>query len=360
MSAQYKISLMSAAGVVVAEVTDYRWLAYSKRVNEPGLLQFELNGTHAAVSLLEDDSQVIVYRRNTDLGLDWTPDFYGFYQAEQRNRTDTEKFTASCPGQMSLLARRIIAWYASVANRTTFTNAKAETMMKILVNYNAAALATTANGRFRAGAITGLTVETDSSRGNTISFTCPSANLLKALQDIAAIGGGDFDVVRTGAATWNFRFYPGQLGTDRTATVLFASERGNVSEVTYDRNAIDEKTVAIVGGQGDDSARQIALRTSTAYSAANDIEVWVDARSVASTGLNNAGDVALFKAREREQFEFKILQTPATAYGIHYFLGDLVSAKYGTVSLTQKIQDVTVRFDGNTGKEEIQIGLLTI
>lgn len=357
MAPQYRIVLKTAAGVKVADVGDFLSLAYTKQVNAPGLCQFVLNGEHAAVSLLELDSQVEVYRRDNAQGIDWYCDFYGLYRGtEQAFSKGLDRFTAFCPGQLSLLGRRHILYPAGTASRSEFTSVAAETVMKTLVNYNAGASATTGNSRKRNGAITGVSVAADAAGGNTISWSCAWKNLLEQLQAIAQVAGGDFDLVKTGAQAWQFRFYAGQLGTDRSATVTFALEYGNMDEPVYRRMRLDEKTVAVVGGQDTGANRATRTRTGADYSAANDIELFVDGRSNdADAKLDARGDAALDKATARNEFRYKVLQAPSSLYGLHYSLGDLVKARYKAVELTQQVYGVTVSFSGSDAKEVIDV-----
>ncbi|MBX6770892.1 MAG: hypothetical protein IRY83_04150 [Chloroflexi bacterium] len=361
MSAEYRLDLHTAAGVKVAEITDFLMLSYSRRVNAPGLLTVTLRGDHPALTSLELDGQAIVYRRNPTMGLGtWTADFWGLWRYQERRYTDHDTVELRFPGILSLLARRIVAWAAGTTNRSSFQNVKAETVMKTLVSYNAGANATTANGRIRNGAITGLTVETDQARGNTISRDCAYRNLLEVLQELAPIAGGDFDLVKTGTQAWEFRWYTGQRGTDRTATLLFALERGNMAEPRFAHDRLDERTVAIVGGQGEGVDRAVVVRTGADYAATNDIEVFVDARSESTTdGLDAKGDAKLFDVRARPTFKFSILQTPACYYGVHYFLGDLVTARYRDIQTTQKIVGVSVSLDRD-GAEKIDVETMLV
>ncbi len=356
MSTDYRIDILTAAGVKRAEVTDFLDLAYTRRVNAPGLLNFTLSGEHAAIAELEDKSQIIVYRRNTAMGLSWTADFWGLYRAQQRSYSDRDLFRARCPGILTMLGWRQVAWYAGTANRSTFSAVAAETIVKTLVSYNAANSAIVANGRLREGAITGLSVQLDGGAGNTLSLSCAYRNLLTALQEIAPIAGGDFDLVKTGAATWEFRWYIGQLGTDRTATVVFALGYGNMAEPVYEYDRINECTVAIVGGQGEGGGRAIVARTGPDYAAVNDIEMFVDGRnSSVVAALNADGDAALDASRAREQFKFKILQTPACFYGVHYQLGDLVTARWRDIVAIQKIVAVSIEVTPQGERIDVEI-----
>lgn len=360
MSASYKLRLHSAAGALVAEVTDFWELSYTKRVNTPGMLRFKLSADHAAVALLEHKSQVEVHRRNQDLGIDWYCDFPGLYLDQHHAYTDRGVFTANCPGLMWFLGTRIVGWYAGTANRSAFTSDPAETIMKTLVDYNACANATTGNGRQRDGAITGLSIQTDGANGNTLDWNCAWKNLLTELQALALVGGGDFDLVKTAAQAWQFRWYTGQRGTDRSATVIFAMGRGNLASPYYRYNRIGEKTAAIVGGQGEGSARDIVVRTGADYSAGNDVEVFVQATNRSTTaGYNAAGDKRLDELRARDAFGFDVVQTEACLYGDvsaggHYELGDLVTARAFGIEETHKFVAATVTLNANA-KETIDL-----
>jgi len=360
MATEYRLDIYTAAGVKLAEVSDFWMLRYRRQVNAPGVLSFTLAGDHRVVPQLEHNSQVIVYRRNAAMGLPWTADFYGLFRGQKRNYTDHDTFAATCPGILTMLSWRIVAWKAGISNRSSFSSARAETVMKTLVSYNAGANATTANGRIRNGMIPGISVQVDGARGNTISVDCAWDNLLEILQKVAGIGGGDFDLIKIGAAAWEFRWYTGQRGTDRTASLLFALERGNMAEPEYEYDRVDERTVAVVGGQGEGSDRVVVVRSGPDYSAGNDIETFVDARNCTTTGgLNSSGDSRLVALRARQEFTYRVVQTPGCTYGVHYELGDLVRAQYGTVNVTQKIVGVTISLSRD-GAETIDVEMQTI
>ena len=360
MSTEYRMDVYTASGVKLAEIADFWQLSYRRQVNAPGVLSFAVSGGHRVVPQLEHNSQVILYRRNPSLGLPWTAEFWGLFRGQKRSFSDHDVFEAACPGILTMLGWRIVAWKAGTSNRSSFSSAEAETIMKTLVAYNAGPQATAANGRIRDGAIVGLSVEADGGHGNTISLDCAYDNLLEVLQKVAAIGGGDFDLVKTDAQAWEFRWYAGQRGTDRTATLLFALERGNMAEPVYTYDRVDERTVAIVGGPGEEASRAVVVRTGPDYGASNDVEVFVDARNSSTTdSLNASGDSKLQDTRAKQTFAFKVLQTPACYYGVHYGLGDLVKAQYGAVNVTQKIVGVSVSLDRG-GAEKIDVEMQSV
>ena len=357
----YRLDVYDTAGTLQAVLTDFTFLAYTKTVNAPGLLRFGLAGDHGLLSSLADKWQVEVWRKPE--GAAWGRDFAAIYRTGQWTHGVLSKFTATCPGLMHLLQWRIVAWKAGTASRSVFASAKAETIMKTLASYNAAAAATTGNGRIRDGAIPGLTVATDGAAGNTLDWNCAYDNLLETLQKLSMIAGGDFDLVKTSATAWEFRWYTGQLGTDRTATVVFALERGNMGAPQHIGPRVNERTAAIVAGQGEEADRATVVRTGANYNAStNNIEMFVNASNSATTGgLNAQGDRKLAEAQARESFDFQALQAPATLYGVHYFLGDLVAAvnPFTGASLTLKVNSVSISLD-ESGQETIELRFVTV
>lgn len=355
MTTDFKLVARNTAGAKVAEITDYLTLAYRKAVNAPGLLKFTLNGDHAAIALLIDKYQVEVWRRNVALGIDWYADFYGLFRSPESGYTDRNAFEATCPGQMTLLSWRHVAYPADTVDRTKFTSKPGETIMKQMVKYNATSSGTTADGRIRnatsAGVLSGVATignEADGVHGNTLDWYCSLDNLLASLQKLARVAGGDFDLIKTGAATWEFRWYTGQRGTDRSATVTFSLGYGNMARPRTSYNRLDEKTVALVAGGGSAGARTFVVRTGSNFGSSNDIEMLVDARNegTVTAALNARGDARLDVVQARQEFKYRVLQSPACAYGLHYCvagaIGDLVKGVFNTTTATQKIMAVEV------------------
>lgn len=362
--ADYAIVIKSRAGATLRILTGqeggYNQQSYRKEVNGVGLLMVDLDAEHDAITDLEQDGQVEVWRWDDANSVTPYADFEALFVDEERRADDdgNSVFRAICPGQMDFLARAIVAWAANTANRSLFTTVKASKIMVDLVTYNAvAASATTGNGRLRTTDLANITSEADDNAGNTLTFACAQQPLIEALQDVARIGDRDFYLTRTGAQAWVFHTDQ-YLGTDRSTTVTFALNYGNMSNPLLRRNRLNEKTVAIAGGQGEDSDRDFVTRTGTNYSATyNSKEVFVPATQYTTTdGLNAAGDIRLDELRARDDLTWDVIQTPGSLYGVHYFLGDLVTGYYEGVTATKQITAVSVTYaPGNDRAETIQV-----
>jgi len=364
MAADYAIVIKSRAGAILRVLTGqeggFRQLWYKKELNDVGLLYFDLDGEHEAIADLERDAQIEVWRWDTANSVTAYADFEALFVDEVRSADDDGNivFRAECPGQMDFLARESVSWPANTADRSIFTSDPAETILKTLVTYNAVtASATTGNGRIRTTDLANITVAADGAGGTTLTFACAHTNLLDALQEVARIGDRDFYLTRTGAQAWQFRTAQ-YLGTDRSATVIFALNFGNMSNPVLRRNRLNEKTVAVVGGQGEDSSRDFEVRTGANYNATyNSKVVFHDARQYSTTdGYNAAGDVRLDELRAKDELTWDVIQTPGSLYGVHYFHGDLVTGKFIDISATKQIVTVDVSYvPSDEMPESIQI-----
>lgn len=358
--ANYRLDVYDTSGDLQYALTDFKYLAYTRRVNNPGVIQFGIRGDHPMLGTIADKWQVEVWRKPDSE--DWTRETTGLYRKLAWEYGEQSRAVITCNGLLSMLSWRIVAWYTSTDNRSSFTNEKAETIGNLLVKYNCTSDATTANGRLRDGEITGLSVETDGEEGESVYFYCAYSNVLEALKKLSMVGGGDFDLVKTSSTAWQYRWYTGQLGTDKSSSIYFALARGNMANPVYEDNRIEEVTVAVVGGQGELSSRMTAIRTGTNYNVStNNIETFVAATDVASSGgLNSRGDERLTQFEAVKSFKFDVLQTPSTMYGTHYTLGDLVTAvnPFDDTEYTQKVDAVTVSIN-EMGEESIHIEMKT-
>jgi hypothetical protein len=369
--ADYRLDVYNASGVMqgvmagtaaggAEDRAGFLSLSCVRRVNAPGLLVFTLRGDHPILSSLADKWQFELWRKPE--GTTWAREFSGLFRAGGWSYGEKSTIVLYCPGIMSLLGMRIINYPEDMANFTAFSNDPAETIMKRLVQYNITSDATTGNGRKRNGTnwpATQISVEEDGAHGDSRDWYCFGENLLENLQKLAPIAGGDFDLGKTSSTSYKFSWSDGQLGTDRSATVMFSLERGNMGVPQYAESRENEQTVACVWGQGEGSLQDYVTRTGTNYSTSNDIELFVNASDVESgntTGLNDRGDQRLREVEAVQSFYFEMLQVPATLYGVHYFLGDLVTVVNPMTGseYVRKITEVTQTLEGE-GKPTIGV-----
>lgn len=351
----HKVLVYDLTGTKRYEFTDFLDLSVTREVPAPGFMAINLSGEHALLANLQDKWQFEYWRKPT--GLSWSREFVGIYRKKEWEKIGVSTAVLSLPGLVSMLGWRHVAWYANTTWRSKFVGAKAETIMKYLVNYNAGASAIVANGRLREGAITGLSVQADGANGNTLDWFCAYDNLLSTLQDLAKGAGGDFDLVKTSSTTYEFRWYTGQLGTDRTGTVRFSMELGNMSNPKSIIDGMNSASVAIVGGKGENENRATTVVVGSDYHVtSNNIEIFVNASDVDTTnGLISRGGNGLAELTIKDEFTFNVVQTPASLYGVHYFLGDLVSGMNPSTSVLNSYKVASAVIAVSDNKDDIQV-----
>jgi hypothetical protein len=353
MLTEYELRIYNRAGALQYILTQRKGLlalSYSKRVNQVGVCRFTVNADNAIVDVIDLDWQVEVRRRDAESGLAWYVDFYGLFRDEERSANDDgiSTFTGTAYDANDWLARAIVAYNADITDRTKFTTKAVETIAKTLVTRNATAAGSTGDGREVAVGAWGafITVQANGSAGATVDYACAYRPLLESLQELASVGSGDFNMVKTGAEAWDFRWYNGQLGTDRSGSVTFDLALDNMSNPVLKRVRSAEYTVAIAGGQDTGTARTVVVRTGANYNTTyNASEMFVQAGQYSTSGgVTAAADARLREVEARDDLTFDVKQVPATLYGKHYFLGDLVTGTYQGVTATKQIVGVTVSF----------------
>ena len=360
MSVSYTVIAYSSVGTRLSYSDDVLSLDCTRAVNGIDIFNLTYLTTANSVQYLVAGSIVEVYRQDPDAGIASYREFSGIVREIVRTVTDTDITAIRAVGFTALLADRIVAYRAGVANRSQFTAVPAETVLKTLFDYNLGASATTGNGRLLSGVLSGATTTASAGTGNAISIACHADNLLTAMQAVQEVGGGDFDVIYTAPATYTFTWYLGQRGTDRSASVIFSIPNGSIGQITTTYSAITDTTAAIVGGQGEGVDRVYAVRPAVPPTGMSLREGWVDARqSTTLAEYQQRGDIALEEAtRARSRIDVVVVQTTALRYGRDYFLGDLVSISVDGVLYTRKIASVAIRV-GTDGSENIDVGLIS-
>jgi hypothetical protein len=371
MAVHYTIEFIGGLTLLGAVSQDFLNLAISRAVNAPDIMQVEYDASSYNVQQLIIGRPVIVTRVDTEAGISPSVEFAGLIRRIVRRVSNTTTFQVTAVGMMALLGDRIVAWKSGIINRSVWRNAPAEQVLRNLFSFNIGVNATTANGRLLAGDLTGMTNSATGNTGNLISIGLAQQNLLSAMQKVADVGGGDFSLSYTPyPSTWVFNWHLGQLGTDRTATVLLSVPLGTISELIVDDNRINDFTISVVGGTGEGAARLFAVRPATLPTLADGREKFVDARNEkkGTIGrLRQVGQIAINRQRrKRTTYTVSLLQNAALRYGRDYFLGDLVtildvpSGNFGRVDggvpITQKISEVGLEFQSD-GRETVDVTL---
>jgi hypothetical protein len=235
--------------------------------------------------------------------------------------------TVRAAGPVGRLGRRVVAWRAGLAGRTSFRSQPAETIMKALVGGNLGSAATVAQGRLLDGVQAGVSVAPDQGRGPRLDWDCGGENLLLSLQRLSRVSGLDFDL-RPAGGGYAFEVYPGGWGEDRSATVVFSLGRGNMGAPEW-RGRWSGTAAALVGGPDVGADRVWSVARTAGYAlGTNDGELFVNAARLAGSAARiEWGGRALAEANADLGFTCEPRQTEGCAFGRDYGLGDWVSAE---------------------------------
>lgn len=215
-----------------------------------------------------------------------------------------------------------------------------------------------------------LTVQNDVGAGGaSITKAFAYRNVLTVLQELADIANENgvylaFDVVRTAPATFQFRTYAGQRGTDHSRTSgdprLVGKQYGNLAEASFGTFHSNERNWVLVAGKGEENARVTVERYNTSRIGAskwNRREYFKDSRDNDSTAALQAdGDEVLNDYKPKQILTGRLLDTPGMQFGVHYQFGDIVTAQAFGYNVDCHISSVRVKVDQDNG-EQIDVRL---
>ena len=213
-----------------------------------------------------------------------------------------------------------------------------------------------------------LDIDTDASAGATVKGSARFDilyELLQNLSDASAQAGTPlgFEIVQNGSRLLFKTYVP----TNRASTIRLDIANNRLTETTYSV-AQPKMTRAIVGGQGDGTARTFLERSSTTSLTAEGtwgrrIEQYVDSRSSAdSTALQTDGDAALADGGKAQvTASVKPTDDSTMLFGQDWFLGDTVTVVVGDYELAAVVTELGlsvagdgVRLYGTIGEPKLQ------
>jgi len=206
--------------------------------------------------------------------------------------------------------------------------------------------------------------------GASVSKAFAYRNVLTVLQELCEVAREvndvwlGFDVVRIAPGVFEFRTYVGQRGQNHSRTSgdprLVGKQYGNFSQPIFGTYHADERNFVVVGGQGEDLARELVYRWNYDRwhaSKWNRHEYFKDARDNATTAaLEAEGDAALEEFKPKQILAGIVHDTPGMLYNIHYGFGDILTAEAFGYSVDCHVTAVKVVVKQNTG-EQVEIKL---
>jgi hypothetical protein len=241
-----------------------------------------------------------------------------------------------------LLDRRIIA-YAAGSSYAAKSAAPADDQLKAFWAENAGA---SISGTDRDGLETQadisayVTTQANLSAGASIAKAAARRKLLAVAQELceASTTAGTymtFEIIAPSESTLELRTYTTQRGVDRRASsgspVILREQAGVLENAELEIDYHNEKTFVVAGGQGEGTARLIATALDTTrmgVSPFGRIEDFLDMSNVAdAASLQDDADSGLRYGRPVITFTGDLIETPALTRGIHFDLGDMLTAE---------------------------------
>ena len=381
---EFFIKQLNRAGVVL-QVRLKPLVIRASRNKYGGSLSLNLGitATERVESLVNPFDVFQVFVRNRQLGIVdnssalnngfvlWDEYLVDGYQInDEPNGTSTLQISAH--NKWGILNWRRSLWQEAIANRSNFENQPVETIGKTIVQYNATADATVANGRLKEGDVlpmgVTLTVEADGGRGATINRQTKGGKILGIITDISkGENAGAFNLIRSGFLTYNLIYTTPYQGQDKTANVIFSLERKTMANPQYGYDIGGLETAGVGLGQRQGDGREVSsVVYSPFYQADFDVEAYYDLQSIiVPSGLDGEVEARLYDNRPTESLSFDVQQTTDTfaspvpvSNRNTYDVGDVGVAKYRGRTILVEVTSLAFFAEGDSIGIDVSVAQL--
>lgn len=331
------IHIFNCSGESVGQIHDWKRLTVYRKLNAPAEVTLEMDHDPELFGL---DYQVQLWRDYKELDCLYRSGSWSWDSQGQQT------FTAKMFGLEQLLSRRTLLGGDEDYYDGSYS---AEKCMKWTVRVQCGVGVPRELAQV---GIPGLTVMASQDRGGNYSGYQLGTNLLEHLQKIATTLGMAFKVTSDTPMNFIFDAWPEPYGTDRTGTIIFSMQRGNVENITYSSIRDAEGTIAV-------GPSSLTEHYGIGYSD-SPLNHWEVSFSPQTGQKPQEGALyALAQSKARYEVKATIMQTKSCAYGKDYFLGDWVSIVVPGRIFTQIITGVRwmVEYRGDAPVETIEIEL---
>lgn len=356
MSTQYEINILKQDTGYMQRVVPAEEFVSIKTSQEVGAFTFIVAAELLDWALLKKDARIVIWRKPAG-GVKklYHAGFVRYKEAFYEG--SVEKYIVSGPDYVEILTRRIIAYDAGSAH--CVKDAASDNMMKAFVRENLGALCVDSERDISAF---GFTVALDGGKGTIIKKEASRRVLLDVLAEISLSSKKTestatfFDVVPYGSTGYDMKFVTKikQPGMDhrfpggKDGPVWFAVERGNMANPRRTHDSHDEVNYVYAAGTGEKEDRIVAVVSDNVrikHSVINRREALFDGRNVdTAEELTDEGNEMLAEGKPVSAFSFTVVQTEKAIYGIHWNIGDRVTASYKGWQYDMFVVSVTIHW----------------
>jgi len=361
MAVEYNVYIYNSSNVLQGLISNFSDINIAKTVNGYDILSIRVPYDSPLKQYLATDSRIEVYRANVELGIPLTKEFSGIVTKTTFTYGRQKWLDVVAFGWEYILSYRVVAYNEDKQNHSEWRAKPASTIINDLVVKNLGVDSVTSGIADRAvsGLITGVS-GTTTGLGNVLTVADMSyKNVLTAIQDVALLGNVDFDFSWNPNGTYTLLVGSPTLGSDRRGVVTLSVDNGTINNFSRTTDKTQSFTQAIVRGQGTANATIRAVRPSPPLTQLNSKEAYFDVSSMGNdvAYLNAYGDMKLQEiAKKIEVIDIDVQQTPSALYGLHYFIGDLVSVDLVTETIVLQVSNVTLSMD-ERGSETVGVKL---
>lgn len=320
-------------------IDNFSSLLWNRKFYEPGSFQLKAPLTETNIEYLKE-GRIIAKDDSKESGI---------IESLEYDDSSSMKITAKGRFLSSILDRRLI--------QSTYSfNGKTEVAMRNLINY------VTAIPLFVLGDL--------NSFEDTVTFQATMKNLLTIEEKLSKSANIGFRVRMD--ATNKQLIFETYKGLDRTTSqmvnkqVIFSEDYENLYNTDYTFNSQLEKTYAVVGGEGEGSARTyVRVGSGEGF---NLKELFVDAKDLRSEdfssnseyleALKQKGYEALNSNALADSFEFKTMPNGQFNYLKDYDLGDIVTIskeKWG-ITVDKRITEIQETYEKGGYTVDLTLG----
>ena len=177
-------------------------------------------------------------------------------------------------------------------------------------------------------------------------------NVLEVVTDISRMGGVTVHGLRKEDGNL---YYSISVPRDLSRQVRFFRQSGNGAQGEMSFEA-PTATAVIVAAQGEGVDRDIREATEVSVWGRR-IEVLKDRRDTSEDDtLNNAGMEELVQGAEAAGASFSVVESESLMFGRDYALGDKITLNAGSIVISERVRQASVKWDGFGRTVELSIG----